>query len=162
MAFLWAFLTVIGRYPYHHVRMTVEGKKIDTKTPLVFVGNNIYKFDGLKMGTRERLDEGTLSLYIMHDVGRLALLWMMIRALFGALASAEKFEALTATEIEIATSRSHVKVATDGEVNEMPPPLCYRIRPGELKVMMPASRPEDDADTEQETSSTFEEQPIAG
>lgn len=142
VAFMWALLTVLGRYPFHHVRMEVEGRKIDTRTPLVFIGNNIYNFDGLKMGTRERLDEGTLSLYIMHEVGRLALLWMMIRALFGALASADRFEARTATEIEITTHRPRVKVATDGEVNEVETPLSYRIRPSELRVMAPIAQTE--------------------
>ena len=141
VALVWAFLTVIGRYKYLRVRMDADGKKIDTKTPLVFVGNNEYCFDGLDMGKRDRLDEGTLSLYIMHDVGPFALLWMMIRAIFGALASADRFQALHTNDVEIATGGA-IKVSTDGEVNEMKSPLCYRIRPKALRVMVPVEKEE--------------------
>jgi YegS/Rv2252/BmrU family lipid kinase len=144
VAFVWALLIVLGRYPYHRIRLDADGRKIDATTPLVFIGNNVYCFDGLDIGKRDRLDAGTLSLYIMHDVGPFALLWMMIRALFGALASAERFEAVETNSVEIATSRSSIKVATDGEVTTMNPPLTYTIRPGALTVMAPVVAPPDD------------------
>jgi YegS/Rv2252/BmrU family lipid kinase len=140
VALVWALLTVLGRYKYHRVRMDADGTKIDTRTPLVFVGNNVYDFDGLDMGKRERLDEGTLSLYIMHDVGPSALLWMMIRAIFGALASADRFQALRTNEVQIETGKQ-TKVSTDGEVTTMESPLCYRIRPRALRVMAPDGIP---------------------
>jgi 3',5'-cyclic AMP phosphodiesterase CpdA len=53
---------------------------------------------------------------------------------------------LHAPELEIDTRRKHLRVATDGEVNSMVPPLRYRVRPGALTVIVPAARIENQAD----------------
>jgi len=37
-------------------------------------------------------------------------------------------------------SDSQLLVSTDGEVNRMKPPLHYRIRPGALRVLVPAEK----------------------
>jgi diacylglycerol kinase family enzyme len=58
----------------------------------------------------------------------------------GRLAERPDFDVLHAPELEISTRRKHLRVATDGEVNSMVPPLRYRVRPGALTVIVPEGR----------------------
>ena len=137
-AFLRASMAVLRRYPFLSVRLDADGQRIVRKTPFVFVGNNEYRMESLRMGGRERIDAGRLSLYVAHRTGRLGLLRLALSALFGRLGKAEDFDALDAQEIWVETRRpKRLPVATDGEVNVLSTPLHYRIRPGALKVIVP-------------------------
>ncbi|HEX6183700.1 MAG TPA: diacylglycerol kinase family protein [Pyrinomonadaceae bacterium] len=137
-AFLRASMAVLRRYPFLRVRLDADGRRIVRKTPFVFVGNNAYRMESLRMGGRERIDAGHLSLYVAHRTGRLGLLRLALSALFGRLGQAEDFDALDAEEIWVETRRpKRLPVATDGEVNVMTTPLHFRVRPGALKVIVP-------------------------
>jgi diacylglycerol kinase family enzyme len=140
-AFVRALLTVVGRYPFVRVAVRGNGASLVRKTPLVFIGNNSYHVRGLKLGTRDKLDSGLLSVYLMPDVGRLGLAWIMLRALCGGMRDEKDFESLETDSLTIAGRRSRLRVATDGEVNTLELPLEYRIRPGALKVIVPATAP---------------------
>ena len=137
-AFLRAALAVLRRYPFLHVRLDADGHEIARKTPFVFVGNNEYQVENLQLGGRSCLDAGRLSLYVAHRTGRLGLLRLAVRALFGRLRETHDFDALCAREIWVETRRpKRLPVATDGEVMVLSTPLHYRIRPGALKVIVP-------------------------
>ena len=137
-AFFRAALSVLRRYPFLSVRLNVDGQEIVRKTPFVFIGNNEYEMESLDIGARRCLDAGHLSLYVTHRTGRLGLLWLALRALFGRLRQAKDFDALCAKEIRVETRRPRrLPVATDGEVTLMTTPLHYRVRPGALRVIVP-------------------------
>jgi YegS/Rv2252/BmrU family lipid kinase len=137
-AFVRASLAVLRRYPFLNVRLCADGKEIVRSTPFVFVGNNEYEVEGTRMGARKRLDAGTLSLYVAHRTGRLGLLRLALRALFGRLRQAEDFDALSAEEIWVETRRpKRLHVAIDGEVTVMTTPLHYRVLPRALRVIVP-------------------------
>lgn len=134
-----AALLVLRRYPLLSVNVRVDDTDLIRRTPLVFVGNNVYEMEGLNIGMRERLDAGTLSLYIPRRAGRMGLMRIAIRALFGRLRAVNDFDSLRAAEFRIETRRRHVRVAMDGEVMGMATPLHYRIRSGALRVIVPKS-----------------------
>jgi diacylglycerol kinase family enzyme len=136
-AFFRSALLVLRRYPLLSVSVRLDGIDLIRRTPLVFVGNNVYQMEGLNIGMRERLDGGTLSLYIPRRAGRLGLIRIAIRALFGRLRAVDDFDSLRATELLIETRRKRVRVATDGEVTRMATPLHYKVRPGALRVIVP-------------------------
>lgn len=136
-AFGWAMLAALRRFPFLSVRLRVNGQEHARRTPFVFIGNNEY-LQGLTMGTRERLDSGNLSLYVAQKPTRLGLLRYAWHALWGKLAEARDFDVLLASELTIETPHRHLRVATDGEVRLMKPPLCYRSRASALSVMVPA------------------------
>lgn len=136
-AFLWAALAVLRRYPFLAVRLIVDGKGFATRTPFVFIGNNVYEMEGLSIGCRARMDAGVLSLYVTKRTGRWGLVRLGLRALFRRLRNAQDFVALTTTELRVETRRRHVRVSTDGEVAVMQMPLDYRVRPGALCVFVP-------------------------
>ena len=137
-AFLWATLTVLKRYPFLNVRLSTDDQRLIRRTPFVFVGNNEYQMESFNIGARSCIDGGQLSLYVAHRTGRLGLLRLAWRALFGGLRDAEDFDALCTTEVFVETRRpKRLRVATDGEVTIMTTPLHYRVRPGALRVLVP-------------------------
>ena len=137
-AFLRAALAVLRRYPFLNVRLNADGREIVRRTPFVFVGNNEYLTESFPVGGRACLDAGCLSLYVAHRTGRLGLLRLAVRALFGRLRQAKDFDALRAQEIWVETHRpKRLHVAMDGEVVVLTTPLHYRVLPGALRVIVP-------------------------
>jgi YegS/Rv2252/BmrU family lipid kinase len=136
-AYVWAAITVLRRYPFLDIRLSVDGKELNSRTPFVFIGNNEYQMESLNVGSRTCLDNGELSLYITNRTGRLGLIRLALRALFGGLRQEKDFLALCTEEIWITTKRKRVRIALDGEVTVMEPPLHYRVRPGALRVLAP-------------------------
>ena len=136
-AFVWAAWSVLKRYPFLDLRLQADGKAVATRTPFLFVGNNQYEMETLDIGGRSALDEGALSLYLTHRTGRLGLIRLAWRALFGGLNQEKDFLALTTEELSIETRKKRLRVALDGEVAVVEPPLHYRIRKKALKVRVP-------------------------
>ena len=136
-AFVWAAWSVLMRYPFLDLRLEADGKAVATRTPFLFVGNNRYEMETLNIGGRSALDAGALSLYLTHQTGRLGLIRLAWRALFGGLKQEKDFMALTTEELSIETKKKRLRVAMDGEVTVVEPPLRYRIRKKALKVRVP-------------------------
>jgi diacylglycerol kinase family enzyme len=136
-AFAWATLATLRRFPFLDVRLKVQGQDYFHRTPFVFIGNNEYLMTGLRVGERERLDCGVLSLYVAQRTGRWGLLRLAAGALFGRLQQQKDFRSLTACELRIDTAGPLLRVAADGELKLMQPPLVYRIHPKALRVIAP-------------------------
>jgi YegS/Rv2252/BmrU family lipid kinase len=136
-AMAWATLTALRRAPFLRIRLALDGQERNYRVPFVFVGNNVYNMEGFDIGTRASLREGKLSIYLTQRRGRLGLVALGFRALFGRLRQDREFEAATAQTLDIASSHHYLPVATDGEVTLLKTPLHYEIRPGALRVIAP-------------------------
>lgn len=136
-AYMWAAIAVLRRYPFLNIRLDVDGKAFSSRTPFVFIGNNEYEMETLNIGGRACLDAGELSLYVTNRTGRLGLVRLALRALFGGLHQEKDFLAMCTKEIWIETRHKRIRVALDGEVTIMEPPLHYRVLPGKLRVLAP-------------------------
>jgi diacylglycerol kinase family enzyme len=134
-ALVWASVAALRRFPFLSVRLAVDGSERRRRTPFVFIGNNAYRMEGFAIGERETLDSGRLSLYVGQRAGRLRLLLLALRALVGRLKQARDFDAMLASEIVVESRHRRLRVATDGEITVMTPPLRYRIRPATLLVV---------------------------
>jgi YegS/Rv2252/BmrU family lipid kinase len=139
-AYVWAAFSVLRRYPFLDIRVGVDGKELTSRTPFVFIGNNEYEMETLNIGGRSCLDGGELSLYMTNRTGRLGLIRLAVRALLGGLRQEKDFLALSTKEIWIGTHHKRVRVALDGEVTVMEPPLHYRVHPRALRVLTPDKR----------------------
>lgn len=137
-AFLAAWRTLSSNSLFR-VRLMLDDKELVRKTPFVFVGNNDYEMEFYNIGTRQKLDGGKLSIYFLHRGGRIGVLMLVLRTIFGRLRQTKEFEELNTEEITIVTRKKRLMVALDGEVTVMETPLNYRIRAGELRVIVPKS-----------------------
>jgi YegS/Rv2252/BmrU family lipid kinase len=136
-ALLEASINAARRYPVMTVEIEVEGRKVQRRTPFVFIGNSAYTMEGFSIGERSTLSDGLLSLYTTHRTGRFGLLRLAVLALFKRLNQARDFDAFTATAFTVNTHRRRMRVATDGEIDMMATPLVYRVRPAALEVYVP-------------------------
>jgi diacylglycerol kinase family enzyme len=136
-AFAWAALLVLRRYPFLRVEINLDGNVLQRRTPVVFIGNNSYELNGLNLGARKCLDAGHLSIHIINRTDRLGLIALAARALVGRLRDTRDFETLCTTHMEVNTRRSHVTVATDGEVSRFTAPLVYEVDKGALSLVVP-------------------------
>jgi diacylglycerol kinase family enzyme len=135
-AFAAAVVETLAHWPVVKVRLEIDGKITERRTPFVFIGNNRYRMDGLRMGSRDRLDEAQLCVLAARRLSRWGLARMAVAGLTGGLHRSEDLDVLCAHEVMVKTKR-RLQVALDGEVVRMSSPLHYRVRPGELKVIAP-------------------------
>ncbi|HKR10420.1 MAG TPA: diacylglycerol kinase family protein [Pyrinomonadaceae bacterium] len=136
-AFVWATIQAFRRYPFLDVRLRLNDKFIDRTTPFVFIGNNQYAMDLLNIGLRDRLDGGELSIYITQRASRLKLISLALRAVIGRLREDKDFLDLRSNEVIIESRHKRLRIAFDGEIDVMQPPLHYRIRTRALRVVVP-------------------------
>jgi diacylglycerol kinase family enzyme len=136
-AMLAASFRALRGFGRHRLTVRTGGQAAPMRTPLLFVGNNRYETSLLSFGRRKALDGGGLCLYAPLVRSRLHLLGLGLRGLFG-LAGQRDFLALDGlSEILVESPRLMLSVSVDGEVERMETPLCYRIRPGALRLIMP-------------------------
>lgn len=136
-AAFWAALKILKRSPFLRVKIKIGDEEIWRKMPFIFVGNNIYEMDFFNIGKRGALDEGKLSVYFLHKHGRAGLFLLAFRTIFGRLRQMKDFEILETDEIIIETREKYLLTAFDGEVEILQTPLCYKIRPKVLRVIVP-------------------------
>lgn len=137
IAMLLAVLSLFKRYPLVKVQLNIAGCMARCTTPLVFVGNNRYQTDLLNLGRRAELDGGELSVYLVKASSRLRLLRLVLRGLLGKLAMEKDFELHFVKGLTVETRKRRVRIAMDGEVRRLRPPLNFEIRPGSLRVLGP-------------------------
>ena len=123
--------------PMVHVKLETNGQHVHLKTPLLFVGNNRYRLELPKVGSRDRLDEGILSLYVATAHTRWGMLKLLFRATFGRLRQSRDLESMYSDDLWIESRRRRLHVALDGEVLRLAPPLHYQIWPAALRVFVP-------------------------
>lgn len=138
LAMLSASLAAFYRFSWYRLTIELGGLRAPLETPLLFVGNNRYETNLLTLGTRADLDQGELCLYAPLVRGRLRFVSLGLRSLFG-LSRQRDFVSLTGLEEAIVHSRRPaLNVSLDGEAATIATPLRYRIRPGALRLIVPA------------------------
>jgi diacylglycerol kinase family enzyme len=87
---------------------------------------------------RSSLDRGELCLYLVKGRGRFTLVRLALRSLLGRLDQDRDFRGMCLPGFRVDTPRRLLPVAADGEVLTLRPPFQYRVRPGALRVILPA------------------------
>jgi diacylglycerol kinase family enzyme len=135
-AFALATFRVLRRHRGVLVRIEADGRHSTRRTP--FVGNNEYEVDGIRLGSRARLDGGRLFAYLAPRVRARELPMLLASALLGRIRQSGAFEIVPAAELWIDTPKARrVRIALDGEITTMITPLHYRTCPAALRVLLP-------------------------
>jgi diacylglycerol kinase family enzyme len=131
----WATLGVLR---HRRFKLVMDGATTPVRTALLFVGNNVYSLDIGKLGQRDALDDGTLSVFAVAPNSRAGLIGFAMRAIIGWADPARDFAALGVCETLNLIARSHrIDVAIDGEIVALSPPLRFATRPAALAVFAP-------------------------
>jgi diacylglycerol kinase family enzyme len=135
-----AAVSVARRFPIH--RLDLEGpgyRRVRVRTPLLFVGNGVYDNGVGGQPQRGALDDGRLGVAVARATTRLGFARAMVRALARGASAVGDLETVELDELEVRVHAKRVRVAFDGEIDELVPPLRYRVRPGALQVLAPAA-----------------------
>lgn len=135
-----AFIRIFTRMPHLDLNIKQDNKYISCRTPFVFIGNNEYKMDLFNLGSRDNLTKGMLSVFYPKETGHFAMLKFAFLALLNKLEEHKNFEVILTDEITIHSNKEVLEVSFDGEVHHMRPPLKYKIRPLDLKLIVPADK----------------------
>lgn len=138
LALAAAVVRVWSRFRRVRVVLALDGQRRTVRTPFVFIGNNEYHLEGVKIGARASLDRGCLHLCMAPGMTRLGVARVMLAALAARLSGVEYFESLCPTDLTIEARRRRLPVSLDGELTILDTPLHYRIRPRALRVLVPA------------------------
>ena len=141
LAMAWASLSVPRRLPSLSVYLEAGGGGARVVTPFLFVGNNEYMVEGFRFGRRRSLDEGRIWVFVAPPPSsRWKAVRLTLRALFKRDRRDRDFKVFQTRELRVETIREQVRVALDGEIFRVPPPLRYRSRPLALRVRVPAGK----------------------
>jgi diacylglycerol kinase family enzyme len=122
------------------IRIHSGQTKIVAPTPFVFVGNNEYVVEGIKLGGRTRLDAGQLYAYFAPPLRTRNLPALFARSLLGIAHRQHALRSVTGPELWVDTPfTATLNVACDGELLTLATPLHYRSWPAALAVLTPAS-----------------------
>ena len=117
----------------------VSGRRERRQLFMLVVANNDYGIGSLTdLTERERLDEGLLHAYVIEAVGRIRLARLLARAAADRLEGAEGWTEWAAPTFRVESRRRRVKAALDGEPIVLHPPLDFEVKPGALRVLVPA------------------------
>jgi diacylglycerol kinase family enzyme len=135
-AFAVATARIVRRYRGVVVRVNRDGRSQTTRTPFLFVGNNEYHIDGIRMGGRARLDGGALFACLAPRIHARNLPMLFARAIVGR-AGPDVLETFSTGELQVVTPHARrMRVSLDGEVAELSSPLVYRARQRALTVFV--------------------------
>lgn len=137
-AFAMAALRAFRRYPLVRVTLSVGGSQKTVTTPLLVISNNAWHEQMLPL-TRAALDRGELVVHVAKVSSRLGLLWLALRAAVGLWNVSSLLDTFTAEEVRVISRKRRVMVSLDGEVTVLRSPLVFKLRPGGLSVLMPAT-----------------------
>jgi len=129
----------LRRLPQHRLHLDLPEGHRHVTTPMLFVGNNRYAMEAGKVGQREALDAGVMSLFAVSARTGGALIGMVLRTLIGRSDASRDFAAIgEARHFTVDDGSSDREIALDGEVVELDMPLEFSIEPGALQVVAPA------------------------
>jgi diacylglycerol kinase family enzyme len=119
----WATL---GSLTHRRFKLVMDGAAKPVRTSLLFVG---------KLGTRDALDDGKISVFAIAPNSRAGLIGFGLRALAGRTDASRDFAALGVCEtLELRAHGKALEVALDGEVMRLNTPLRFATQPAALKV----------------------------
>lgn len=137
IAMIYAFINTFKKLPLLDVKINSKAEKIYCTTPFVFIGNNKYEMNLFKLGSRDKLNEGRLSLYYPTCSGKYDMIKFAFLALINRLDQEKNFKVTYTDQITLEANKKILEVAADGEVFTMNTPLYYKIIPKSLKVLVP-------------------------
>ena len=130
--------SVLRTLTHHRYRLILDDAAQPVVTPLLFVGNNVYSLDPGKVGTRDAMDDGKLSVFAVARRSRTGLIGFALRTLIGKSDAARDFAAIgTCETLVVSARRRAIPIALDGEVLTLATPLTFTVRPQALSVFVP-------------------------
>nr|WP_137921002.1 diacylglycerol kinase family protein [Hydrogenophaga sp. 2FB] len=143
---LWAAAATLLRAQRRlRLEIGLEGDVHDVRTLTLFVGNNRLQLQqlGVLVNHHQEADNGYVTAVMLKPIGTLAMLRLMARGAMGSLGDDDgierfEFQDMVVKPPKLMRLRS-MKVAFDGEVTRMKPPLTFRVLSEPLFLLKPTA-----------------------
>ncbi|HEY1076806.1 MAG TPA: diacylglycerol kinase family protein [Fontimonas sp.] len=139
VAALSALASLLRGHGRLNLSLEVDGELRTVHTPTLFVGNNAVQFQRLGMDVAlAALQRGELAAVTVRTTRASTLLGLALRGALGDLSEAENLDQFPLRRMTVHLGgRRRVKVATDGEIHRLRPPLQFEVSPQPLRMMLP-------------------------
>ena len=143
VALLSMLRTGLGDHGFLRMQLDMDGQSHKLRTPTLFIGNNPLQMEQIGIPPLSTaLEDGKLAAIAPRSVGRLGMMWLMLRGAAGKLGGADNliafsFKRIVVKPIALYGKRRRIKVAMDGEVSLLDTPLDIRVLEGQLLLLKP-------------------------
>ena len=141
VAFASGLATIFQARGQLKLEIELAGKTTRVRTPTLFIGNNHLQLSrvGINEAHTDAVNRGELAGIAVHPMGTLSLLGLLARGAIGRLGDADNIDSFSFRKLKVAMrGKRRVKVATDGEIIWMTPPLVFQVADTPLLLMVPA------------------------
>lgn len=111
-------------------------------TPTLFVGNNPLQLEQVGLSEAEQVQRQQLAAVVVKPVSTPRLFWLGLQGALGRLGEDENVRSFAFRRLSVRpklSSRRMLKVAVDGEICWMKPPLVFSVASHPLQLMTPAA-----------------------
>lgn len=122
------------------LEIELDGERTVLVTPTLFVGNNRLQLEriGIEPAVAGRVGEGRLAAVATRPIGNWQMLLLVLRGAMGRLGEAEQVSSFPFRTLTVRVpGMRRLKVAADGEVGVMTPPLRFVVSANPLQLMLP-------------------------
>jgi diacylglycerol kinase family enzyme len=139
---LWAGLrSLLAEHRQLSLEIEYDNEREIVRTPTLFIGNNELQLERVGLPEAEELQYRQLAAVIVRTHKPSALLWLALRGALGQLGDAKNVRNFPFKKMSVNPwlryGGRHIKVAIDGEVIHMRPPLHFSVAPQPLWLMTP-------------------------
>ena len=141
VAFASGLATIFQARGQLRLEIEMAGKITALRTPTLFIGNNHLQLAqvGIDAAHVDAVNHGELAGIAVRPIGTLALFGLLARGMVGRLGEADHIDSFSFRKLKVAMrGKRRVKVATDGEITWMTPPLVFQVADTPLLLMVPA------------------------
>jgi diacylglycerol kinase family enzyme len=124
-------------FPSIDLELDSPDARAHIRTSFLVVGNNHYDTGLWHFGRRTALDDGVLSVFAAVGDRRRDSVVSLTRLVAGRTDRGEVLAAATVSELTVSTDAASLKIAVDGEVRHLVPPLRFSVRRRALRVVTP-------------------------
>jgi diacylglycerol kinase family enzyme len=149
VAFLSGMKVLAQRHPLYHLHVSTDTQQHSLKTTTLFFGVNALQLANYNIEAARFVEHGQLAVLSLRLDSRFDIAGAAWAALNGKTEEAECVDATAATSVRVTTRKRALKVAIDGEIVVMRPPLEVRIVHDALRVFKPVATTEEAEEREE-------------
>lgn len=142
MIALWAGLaTILSDRSRLTLDIEHDQQRETVRTPTLFVGNNPLQLEQIGLPEADDVQHRRLAAVIVKPVSSATLVWLAVRGALGRLGEDDRVRDFPFTRMivnPVGHRAGKVKVATDGEISWMRPPITFAVASRSLMLMVPA------------------------
>ena len=143
VALVSGVVTLLRAHRKLRLRIELGGVVRNVTTPTLFVGNNRLQLEQVGLQDASALDHGCLAAVMLRPIGSWAMFGLLWRGAMGTLGEASTVHSVVFQRMLVMPRRGwdrrKVKLAFDGEIGWMRPPLEFRVAAKPLYLLKPVA-----------------------